>query len=547
MRWLMAVQNGPDPVLAICHVPNSPEQPTCYGSPAKSLSKRQVSKVGIVSSTEALRIRLEEVRNGKLSTREEKEGSDGGEEIVKTTRKSQYWTKEVEDRVGMGGVDPYGLLELDHKRYKATADEIRKAYRRLVLTHHPDKKAAEKAAGNSPSPKRASKADSETVPELVDREEDDDEAEGEDEEDAEFKLLSQAWEMLGNEEKRRSFDSVDYFNDSLPESKPKTPDLFYKKFGPAFDRQAKFSTVQPCPKLGDAETPYEEVAEFYRHWNNYTSWRDFTLLCEHDPSAAEVCFVLSSLSHQPHPFHPLLRCVLFFHQPDSSHMPQARSIRCRGVYYSHQAFFVFSHQAPFFLPHMSHLPFLPIHTSGILVISLQEREERRWMQRQNKNESARHKKSEMGRVQAFIQLAYENDPRILKHREAMAAAKEAARLAKQEARAAEEKKKNAHVEAAAEAAKAKEAEQQLEKAKLAEERKVEKAAKEKARSALKKVRKEFKALGELAQFADKVNDLEVIAAALSMEELVSLKETLATAGEAADGLLGEALAKAMAQ
>lgn len=169
------------------------------------------------------------------------------------------------------------------------------------------------------------------------------------------------------------------------------------------------------------------------------------------------------------------------------------------------------------------------------------------MQRQNKNESARHKKSEMGRVQAFIQLAYENDPRILKHREAMAAAKEAARLAKQEARAAKEKKKNAHVEAAAEAAKAKEAEQQLEKAKLAEERKVEKAAKEKARSALKKVRKEFKALGELAQFADKVNDLEVIAAALSMEELVSLKETLATAGEAADGLLGEALAKAMAQ
>lgn len=246
----MAV-NTLEPVLAICHVPDSPEMPTCYGSPAKSLAKKEVCKVGPISSHDALLRRLEEVRIGKTGSSDggdKEEEEEGCSPSVKTSRKSQYWTDEVEERIAMGGVDPYGLLELNHKRYKATAEEIRKAYRKLVLTHHPDKKAAEKA--NSPAKVRS---DADEKPRL-----DDDEDE-EDEEDAEFKLLTQAWEMLGNEEKRRCFDSVDYFNDSLPEAKPKTPELFFKKFAPAFERQSKFSVAQPCPKLGDAETPYEKV------------------------------------------------------------------------------------------------------------------------------------------------------------------------------------------------------------------------------------------------------------------------------------------------
>ena len=61
----------------------------------------------------------------------------------------------------------------------------------------------------------------------------------------------------------------------------------------------------------------------------------------------------------------------------------------------------------------------------------------RWMQRQNKNITDRIKRDEYKRVQAFVQLAYENDPRVIAHRESVAAAKLAAKAAKEEALAQE--------------------------------------------------------------------------------------------------------------
>jgi hypothetical protein len=76
----------------------------------------------------------------------EQEMDDDGAATVHTYKKSQYWTKEVEEKLGLGGADPYGLLELEERRWRASADEIRKAYRKLVLTKHPDKKAAMDAA-----------------------------------------------------------------------------------------------------------------------------------------------------------------------------------------------------------------------------------------------------------------------------------------------------------------------------------------------------------------------------------------------------------------
>ena len=71
--------------------------------------------------------------------------------VVHTYKKSQYWSKEVEEKLGLAGADPYGLLELEERRWRATPDEIRKAYRKLVLTHHPDKKAQSE---ESPAPKK---------------------------------------------------------------------------------------------------------------------------------------------------------------------------------------------------------------------------------------------------------------------------------------------------------------------------------------------------------------------------------------------------------
>jgi len=45
------------------------------------------------------------------------------------------------------------------------------------------------------------------------------------------------------------------------------------------------------------------------------------------------------------------------------------------------------------------------------------------MQRQNKNMTDRIKRDELKRVQAFVQLAYDNDPRVQLHKDQVAADK----------------------------------------------------------------------------------------------------------------------------
>ena len=138
---------------------------------------------------------------------------------------------------------------------------------------HPDKKAGSAAAPDSKGDKRGGnkrggdkRGGNRTTKEAGD---DDDEAtddeSDEGEEDEDFKLLSRSWELLGNAETRRAFDSVDYFNDHLPTAHRPRPergsDYFFRVFAPPFRRQAKFSIQTPVPALGDADTPYEQVAQ----------------------------------------------------------------------------------------------------------------------------------------------------------------------------------------------------------------------------------------------------------------------------------------------
>lgn len=277
-------------------------------------------------------------------------------------------------------------------------------------------------------------------------EEVEEEAEEESEEDAHFKLLSAAWELLGNAERRRAFDSVDYFNDDLPTAFRKGKD-FYRTFAAPFVRQSKFSELPNVPKLGDADTPYEEVADFYRFWQNLRSWRTFDLHTEHNLAEAD------------------------------------------------------------------------------------DREERRWMQRQNKNITDRIKRDEYKRVQAFVQLAYENDPRVIAHRESVAAAKLAAKAAKEEALAQERAAREAAAHAAAEAERQKQAVAEVAKAAQSEAKATEKREKERQRSLLKKARKELKTLAEASRWAARAADIEVLAAALSVEQLQALSEALGAATE----------------
>ena len=142
--------------------------------------------------------------------------------------------------------DHYAVLGLSSRRYKATDYEIKIAHRKKVLKHHPDKKAGATGLAN---------------------------------EDSFFKCIAKAHEILSNQEKRRQFDSVDegVDDDDVPTGK-EGPERFYELWGPVFEREARFSKVQPVPSLGDASSTKDHVDDFYDFFYNFDSWRSFEYL-----------------------------------------------------------------------------------------------------------------------------------------------------------------------------------------------------------------------------------------------------------------------------
>eukprot|EP00045_Choanoeca_perplexa_P017608 m.259201 g.259201 ORF g.259201 m.259201 type:complete len:703 (-) comp17585_c0_seq4:1455-3563(-) len=218
--------------------------------------------------------------------------------------------------------DHYALLGLESKRWKATDDDIKKAYKKMVLKHHPDKKGEMNA-------KDAKAADEY------------------------FNRIQTAYQLLTNPQQRRLYDSVDDVDDSVP-APQKDPKAFFKSFGPAFARNSRWFETQPAPEFGDAETPYEEVAAFYSFWYREKTWREFGYDDDEDPNQAE------------------------------------------------------------------------------------SREEKRWMEKQLRSRRKKQKKAENGRMLKLIDNAYQSDPRIRKHNDAIKAEKQAKKQAKLDAKRKEE-------------------------------------------------------------------------------------------------------------
>eukprot|EP01104_Vermistella_antarctica_P004501 TRINITY_DN14937_c0_g1_i1.p1 TRINITY_DN14937_c0_g1~~TRINITY_DN14937_c0_g1_i1.p1 ORF type:complete len:708 (+),score=245.66 TRINITY_DN14937_c0_g1_i1:102-2225(+) len=302
--------------------------------------------------------------------------------------------------------DHYEILGLGDKRWEATQDDIRRAYRKLILVYHPDKKAA-----------TAEDEDEDAATEL-------------------FRKIQKAFDTLSDDVKRKKYDSTDEFDESVPNASERkqaasSVDNFFAIYLPVFSRNGKWSVTQPVPSLGKKDTPWEDVENFYDFWQGFVSWRDFT--------------------HE-----------------DSYDVEEADS-----------------------------------------------REEKRWMERQNKNKVKEMKREDVKRIAGLVETAYQCDPRVKRRKIEIELEKQRKKLAKRDAA----RKRKQDVEDAKNAIKQKKEDEE----KL--ERETSEAA-VKARNArnknLRKKRNRLRSLCKLATFKPEETHIERLCNDASMTQLNTL-------------------------
>ncbi|CAE7569392.1 Dnajc2 [Symbiodinium sp. KB8] len=151
------------------------------------------------------------------------------------------------------GVNLYNLMGISEG---ASQDEIKKAYRGLALTAHPDKQAAMK-------PDEAKKVQEN------------------------FVKIQEAYELLSDQSKRKQYDSSLDFDESLPKFRPESGQDFFQVFGEVFRRNARFSMKRPVPELGSLEDEPRVWKRFYDFWYGFQSWRDPVMLAQ--KAGEEIC------------------------------------------------------------------------------------------------------------------------------------------------------------------------------------------------------------------------------------------------------------------
>ncbi|KAJ6023872.1 hypothetical protein N7540_004669 [Penicillium herquei] len=188
--------------------------------------------------------RLQAQQNVKKTEDEEDDDISEDEDPMMLAREAKDWKSQ----------DHYAVLGLTRYRWRATPEQIKRAHRKKVLRHHPDKKAASGAR---------------------------------DENDSFFKCIQIATELLLDNTRRRQFDSVDEAADVEPPTKKQTQKNYYKAWSPVFEAEGRFSIKQPVPQFGHDESTQEEVETFYNFWYNFDSWRTFEYLDEDVPDDGE--------------------------------------------------------------------------------------------------------------------------------------------------------------------------------------------------------------------------------------------------------------------
>ena len=159
----------------------------------------------------------------------------------------------------------YEQLGIDDIGFEATVEQIKKAYHRVLIEHHPDKT-------------------------------------GKTENDPNYLAVQKAFNTLVDPTKRRAYDSTCDFDESIPTGSESikqhglkqvggngicTGVCFYDLYGPVFERNARFSKVLPVPFFGDETTDVNDVFAFYDFYLKFDSWRDFSHDSEHDAENAQ--------------------------------------------------------------------------------------------------------------------------------------------------------------------------------------------------------------------------------------------------------------------
>lgn len=314
--------------------------------------------------------------------------------------------------------DHYAVLGLKKLRFKASDEDIKRAYRKIVLKHHPDKR---KALGEEIRP-----------------------------DDDYYTCITKAYEILGTLVKRRSYDSVDpFFDDLIPEGSELKKD-FFEVFPMYFKLNARWSEKKPVPLLGSPDTTRENVEKFYAFWYNFDSWREFSYLDEEEKEKG------------------------------------------------------------------------------------QDREERRWIEKQNKAARAKRKKEEMTRIRTLVDAAYNADPRVAKFKQEDREKKLAAKRAKQsaaQARKEEEERLQKELKLAQEKLEAEE------RAKI----EMKRQERESQKKALKKERKQFRDNCKANNYYGENQEeqlahmtaIDKMCEVLKLEELLKLNNDLSSNGRLA--------------
>ncbi|XP_072257814.1 dnaJ homolog subfamily C member 2 [Pyxicephalus adspersus] len=164
------------------------------------------------------------------------------------------------------------------------------------------------------------------------------------------------------------------------------------------------------------------------------------------------------------------------------------------------------------------------------------RDERRWIEKQNRAARAQRKKEEMNRIRTLVDNAYSSDPRIKKFKEEEKARKEAEKKAKADARRREQEEKERQKQAELDAvrlAKEKEEEEARQQALVAKkEKEIQKKAIKKERQRLRTSCKNWNYFSDNeADSVKMMEEIEKLCDRLELASFQSLNETLSVSSK----------------